>query len=233
MTPNNVYKVTQGHDKKESNNNSLLSPERRGGGGDTSTPGSRGSANGAANHIMIPDRPPPPYGQTAGIEWSKSNPADIKRSNMGGMPSKFQALGLYDHKLNMFHGTPNSNLNPKTQAPSPVNDGKLTPKQRTSSNQFLNKLSDRFLPKDKDIYRGGGHRSQSPHGSSFWGGQDLSQNEPESQQSPPPPPSPGAVMSRHDQKRMTLGHSKLDLVNQYNKMKSKQVYSRFELKSSN
>ncbi|KAG7235632.1 hypothetical protein INR49_002394, partial [Caranx melampygus] len=183
MTPNNVYKVTQGHDKKESNSNSHLSPERRGGGGDTPTPGPRGSANGAANHIMIPDRPPPPYGQTAGIEWSKTNAADVMRSNMGGIPSKFQSLGLYDHKLNLFHGTPNSNLNPKTQTPS---------------------------------------RSQSPHGSSFWGGQDLSQNEPESQQSPPPPPSPGAVMSRHDQKRMTLGHSKLDLVNQYNKMKSKQ-----------
>uniref|UniRef100_A0A3B4V098 Family with sequence similarity 83 member C n=1 Tax=Seriola dumerili TaxID=41447 RepID=A0A3B4V098_SERDU len=192
MTPNTVYKVTQGHDKKEPNNNSHL----------------------RTNHITVPDRPPPAYGQPMGIEWNKANPPDIMRSNIGGASSKFQALGLYDHKPGI----------------------KLTPKQRTTSNQFLNKLSDRFLPnssKDKDAYRGGALRSPSPHGSSLWGGPDLSQGEPESQQSPPPPPSPGVVMSRQDQKRMTLGHSKLDLVNQYNKMKSRQVYSRFELKSTN
>ncbi|XP_071350496.1 protein FAM83C [Trachinotus anak] len=238
MTPNTVYKVTQCHDKKEHNNNSHFSPERRGGeqaGGHTPTPG-RVSANGATNHNPVPEQRSPTYGQSVGIEWNKANPADIMRSNIGSASSKFQALGLYDHKPTMFHGTPNSNLNPKTQTHSPVNDSKLTSKQRTTSNQFLNKLSDRFLPissKDKDTYRGGGLRSPSPHGSSLWGGQDLSQSEPESQQSPPPPPSPGVLMSRHDQKRMTLGHSKLDLVNQYNKMKSKQVYSRFELKSTN
>lgn len=160
------------------------------------------------------------------------------RSNIGGTSSKFQALGLYDHKPGMFHGaglvpgTPNSNLNHKTQTPTPINDSKLTPKQRTSSNQFLNKLSDLFLPpSNKETYNF--RRSPSPHGTSPWGGPDLSQSEPESQQSPPPPPSPGVLMSRQDQKRMTLGHSKLDLVNQYNKMKSKQVYSRFELKTTN
>ncbi|XP_018541898.1 protein FAM83C isoform X2 [Lates calcarifer] len=239
MTSNTVYKVTQSHDKKEPSNNLHLSPERRGGGGDhagghTPTSGPWISANGAANHIPGPERPSPTYGQSMGIEWNKPNAADAMRSNIGGTSSKFQALGLYDHKLSLFHNTPNSNLNPKTQTPSPVNDSKLTPKQRTPSNQFLNKLTDRFLPtsnKDKDIFNF--RRSPSPHGSSPWAGPDLSQTEPESQQSPPPPPSPGVLMSRQDQKRMTLGHSKLDLVNQYNKMKSKQVYSRFELKSSN
>ncbi|XP_040890530.1 protein FAM83C [Toxotes jaculatrix] len=233
----NAYKVTQSHDKKEPNNSSHLSPERRGGepaGGLTPTPGPRVSANGATNHMPLPERPSPNYGQPMGIEWNKPNPADVMRPNIGGTSSKFQALGLYDHKPSMFHGTPNSNLNPKTQTPSPANDTKLVSKQRTSSNQFLNKLSDLFLPpsgKDKDTYNF--RRSPSPLSSSPWGGPDLCQTEPESQQSPPPPPSPGVLMSRQDQKRMTLGHSKLDLVNQYNKMKSKQVYSRFELKSTN
>ncbi|XP_076602327.1 protein FAM83C [Chaetodon auriga] len=247
MTSNIVYKVTQGHDKKEPNNNSHLSPERRGGdraGGQTPTPqihvtpGPRVSANGGSNHSPAMERPPPAYGQPMGIEWSKPSPADVMRSNIGGTSSKFQALGLYDHKPGMFHsaglipGTPNSNLNPKSQSPSPLNDSKLAPKQRTS-NQFLNKFTDFFLPpgKDKDTYNF--RRSPSPHGTTSWGGPDLSQGEPESEQSPPPPPSPAAVMNRQDQKRMTLGHSKLDLVNQYNKMKSKQVYSRFELKTSN
>ncbi|XP_035517728.1 protein FAM83C [Morone saxatilis] len=248
MTSNPVYKVTQSHDKKEPNNNSHLSPERRGGdraGGQTPTPqthvtpGSRVSANGGANHSPAMDRPPPPYGQTMGIEWNKPNPVDVMRSNISGTSSKFQGLGLYDHKLSMFHssglipGTPSSNLTPKTQTPSPVNDSKLPSKQRTPTNQLFNKFTDLFLPpssKEKDTYNF--RRSPSPLSTS-WGGPDLSQNEPESQQSPPPPLSPVALMSRQDQKRMTLGHSKLDLVNQYNQMKSKQVYSRFELKTSN
>nr|XP_019961934.1 PREDICTED: protein FAM83C [Paralichthys olivaceus] len=239
MTANAVYKVTQGHDKKETNSISHLSPERRGGGaeqGHILPPGSRVSANGAANHILVPERPSSTFAQPMGIERNKPGAMDVVRSNIGGTSSKFQALGLYDHKPSMFHGTPNSNLNPRTQTPSQVNDSKLTPKQRTPSNQFLNKLSDLFVTpsgkdKDKDSYNP--WRSPSPHGSSPWGGPDLSQTEPESQQSPPPPPSPVALMSRQDQKRMTLGHSKLDLVNHYNKMKSKQVYSRFELKSTN
>ncbi|XP_041835314.1 protein FAM83C [Melanotaenia boesemani] len=235
MTSNTVYKVTQSHDKKEPTGSSHLSPERRAGGIERvggQSPTARGSANGATNHSPAPDRPSPTYGQPMGIEWNKPKPMDIMRANISGTSSKFQALGLYDHKPSMFHGNHNSNLNPKTQTPSPVNDSKLTPKQRTSSNQFLNKLSDMFLPttsKDKDYNF---HRSPSPLNSSAWGGPDLSQPEPESQQSPPPPPSPVAFINRQDQKRMTLGHSKLDLVNQYNKMKSKQVYSRFELKST-
>ncbi|KAI3370016.1 hypothetical protein L3Q82_024442, partial [Scortum barcoo] len=235
MTSNTVYKVTQGHDKKEPNNNSHLSPERRGGdraGGQTPTP----QRNGGTNHSPAVDRPPPPYGQAIGIEWSKPSPADvIMRSNISGTSSKFQALGLYDHKPSMFHSAGlanNSNLNPKTPTPSPVNDIKVAPKPRTTTKPMLNKFTDLFLPpSSKDAYNF--RRSPSPHGTSPWGGPDLSQPEPESQQSPPPPPSPTVLMSRQDEKRMTLGHSKLDLVNQYNKMKSKQVYSRFELKNSN
>uniref|UniRef100_A0A3P8U6K5 Family with sequence similarity 83 member C n=1 Tax=Amphiprion percula TaxID=161767 RepID=A0A3P8U6K5_AMPPE len=193
MPSNNVYKVTQGLDKKDPGG-SHLSPERRGSGGQTPTSGLRGSANGGTNHGP----------------WNKPNPADVMRANIGGTSSKFQALGLYDHKPSI----------------------KLNPKQRTPPNLF-NKLSDMFLPpsKDKDTYNF--RRSPSPHGPSPWGGPDLCQPEPESQQSPPPPTSPTTLISRQDNKRMTLGHSKLDLVNQYNKMKSKQVYSRFELKSSN
>ncbi|XP_029005777.1 protein FAM83C [Betta splendens] len=219
MASNNVYKVTQGHDVKDST--SHFSPERRGGG---PTPGPRGSANGGSSPTPLHERVSPPYGQPIGIEWNKANAADLMRSNISGASSKFQALGLYDHKPNMFHGTPNSNLTPKAPTPAPVNDLKPGLKQRTPPNQFLNKFTDFF--KDKD------YRSPSPLNSSGWGGPDLCQPEPESQQSPPPPPSPGAVISRNDNKRLTLGHSKLDLVNKYNK-KTRPVYSRFELKSTN
>ncbi|XP_078105607.1 protein FAM83C [Sander vitreus] len=232
MTSNTVYKVTQAHDTKP-NSNPRLSPERRGG---TLTPpghvtaGPRASANGGANHSPGMERPPPPYGQQMGVEWNKHNPADAIRANIGGATSKLQGLGLYEHKAGMFHGagTPMSNINPKTQTPSPGNDGKFTPKQRTPSNPFLNKLSDIFLPSSKETYNF--RRPPSPLDNPPWGGPDLSQNELESQQSPPPPLSPGVVMNRHDQKRMTLGHSKLDMVNQYNKLKNRQIYSRFELK---
>jgi len=222
MTSNTVYKVTQNLDKKESNSNPLLSPERR---GQTPTPpGTRGLSNGGTHQ----DRPPPAYGQQMGIEWNKPNTADVMRSNIGGASSKFQALGLYDHKPNMFH-SPTSNY--RTHTPSPITDMKLAPKQRTPPNQFFNKLSDIFLPNSKETYNTRG--SPSPMEIPPWGGPDLTMNEPESEQSPPPPPSPTVLMNRHDQKRLTLGHSKLDLVNQYNKMKSRQVYSRFELKTSN
>ncbi|XP_072308158.1 protein FAM83C [Eucyclogobius newberryi] len=231
MTTNNIYKVTQTHDKKESNSSSHMSPERRGG----QTPTNQNSAN----HSSSAERPSAIY-QPMGIEWNKPSPVDMMRSNIGGASSKFQALGLYEHKPTLYHSsgygsnTPNTSLNSKAPTPSPIQDPKLNPKNRSSSNQFLNKLSDLFLPpsnKEKDNYNY--RRSPSPLAPSPWGGPDLSQTEPESQQSPPPPPSPGVVMNRQDQKRMTLGHSKLDLVNQYNKMKSKNVYSRFELKSSN
>lgn len=245
MNSNAVYKVTQGHD-----NHSHLSPERRGveRGGPPLTspnhisPGQRVSANGGTNPSPAQDRRPPPYGPPMGLEWNKTNTADILRSNINGTSSKFQSLWLYDHKPGKFHnaglagGTPSSHLSPKTPTPSPVTDSKLNPKQRTPPHQFLNKLSDIFLPpssKDKETYNY--RRSPSPHGTTTWGGPDLSQPEPESQQTLPPPPplSPTILMNRQDQKRMTLGHSKLDLVNHYNKMKSKQVYSRFELKTSN
>lgn len=241
MASNNIYKVTQSHDKKESNSNPHLSPERRSGQTPTNqTPiTSVSRVNGVANHSPAPERPSPVY-QPMGIEWNKPSPVDMLRSNIGGASSKFQALGLYEHKPTLFHNSsyipanPNTNLNSKTPTPSPIPDPKLNSKHRSSSNQFLNKLSDLFLPpsnKDKDSYNY--RRSPSPLGPTPWGGPDLSQAEPESQQSPPPPPSPGLLMNRQDQKRMTLGHSKLDLVNQYNKMKSRNVYSRFELKSSN
>lgn len=169
-------------------------------------------ANGAANQGPAPERLPPPYGQAPGVEWNKAPPSDVLRTHVGGASSKHQAKGLYDHK---------AGANAKARSPSPVGD-KLAPKHRSPSNQLLTKFSDLFLP-------AGGHAHRPPP----WAGPDLSPEEAEREQSPPPPPSPVAVMSRQDQKRMTLGHSKLDLLNQYNKLKSKQVYSRFELKTPN
>lgn len=220
MSSATVYRVAPGSDRKEPGATSCLSPDRRERvGGPAPTPAAP-RANGGTNHASAAERlPPPPYSQAVGVEWNKAPPTDGLRSHMGGASSKFQAMGLYDHKANAFQS---ANPTAKTRSPSPVND-KLAAKHKTSSNQLFHKFTDLFLPPSGHTYR-----SPSP-----WGGPDLSQTEPESQQSPPPPPSPVAVMSRHEQKRMTLGHSKLDLVNQYNKLKSRQVYSRFELKTPN
>lgn len=246
MTPNTVYKVTQGHDKKDLNANSHPSPERRGGQTPTpqNYPSSATRTNGGVLHGVpperlspsyggLPERSPPVYHAAMGMDWSKAGLSEVLRANVAGNTSKFQTLGLYDHKPNMFHsGLPSANLTPKTGATSPLPDSKM-PSKRTPSNPFLNRLSDMFLPPSKEKESYNFRRSPSPHEAVPWGGPDLSQSEPESQQSPPPPLSPTLLMTRQDHKRMTLGHSKLDLVNQYNKMKSKQVYSRFELKSSN
>ncbi|KAL0978840.1 hypothetical protein UPYG_G00176400 [Umbra pygmaea] len=205
---NTVYKVTQGAKKEPST--SHLSPERRGG---TLTPtsqnqtpqGSRGSHNGT-NQILFSERP------------SSRNDGP----NLEGTTSKFQTLGVYDHRSNLFNNSP--------MAPSPVLENSLSVKHRTTS-PFINKLTDLFhSPTKKDVFP---PMEKDPHNykkvifpSTPFAGPDLTKAEPEI----PPPPPPG--INRHDQKRMTLGHSKLDLVNHYNKLKSKQVYSRFELKNN-
>ncbi|XP_004068768.1 protein FAM83C [Oryzias latipes] len=220
MASNAIFKVT--NDKKEPVTSSYLSPQRRDGG--QTAGAARGPANAAVGHTPVLERSPPAYVQPNATDWNKPNSADGKRSNIGGVSSKIQGLTLYDNKQSMYHSTPNSNLSPNAQTPSPVNDSKLAPKQRSSSNQFLNKLFPQPFSKDKDSYSF--CRSPSPHGPSPWGGPDLSQPELES------PPPPATFMNRHDNKRMTLGHSKLELVNQYNR-RPKPVYSRFELKSTN
>lgn len=209
MASGTTFKVTQGHDQKEA----TVSPDRRdrSSGVRLNTPNAV-AANGGTNHsTAVEQRLPPtyghtgaPYSQPAGIEWNRAREG-VRGWDVGGASTKFQALAIHDHKGSVKIG-------------------------RTSSNQLLNKFTDFFLQTPPS--QGNSARSPSP-----WGGPDLSQAEPESQQSPPPPPplSPtGAPISRQDQKRMTLGHSKLDLVNQYNhRMKGKQVYSRFELKTNN
>ncbi|XP_077433720.1 protein FAM83C [Vanacampus margaritifer] len=242
LTSNPVYKVTQGQDKGEPPA-SHLSLERR-------LQNLAASSNGAANHSPLLERRAPPYG----LERTKGNTADIMRAHRAGTVSKFQTLGLYEHKVNLFHATaPPPRLHRSRTPPLLVSEAKLGAKHRSSSNQLLHKLSDFFLPPSS----GKDHlaRSASPHGTVAWGGPELSQSEPESLQAPPLPPPLLLVskqdqnvtqdksaraepsgqpdpITRQDQKRMTLGHSKLDLVNHYNKMKTKQVYSRFELKSS-
>lgn len=157
---------------------------------------------------------------TSGVEWAK---AGAFQTSLTGPTSKFQALDLHEHK-NDFQ------IAAKAQ-PNPVMENK-TPKVRSPTNPFFNKFTDLFTSaaKDKEPYM----LYRPPPYSTAFGGPDLSQNEPESCQSPPPPgplPKEGKI-TRGDEKRMTLGHSKLDLVNHYNKLKSKQVYSRFELKNN-
>ncbi|XP_061544122.1 protein FAM83C [Phycodurus eques] len=256
LTSNPVYKVTQGHDKADPLS-SHLSLERRGAERRVQNLASpRASSNGATNHSPLLERRTLAYG----LEGTKGNPADIIWSHRGAPASKFQALGLYEHKVKLFQATaPPPLLHRSRSPPLVIPETKLGAKHRSSSNQLLHKLSDFFLPPSGKDHLA---RSASPPGTIAWGGPDLSQSEPESQQPPPPQPPPLAQISRQDQnvyqekssrpehttqqdqtvsqdqitrqdqKRMTLGHSKLDLVNQYNKMKSKQVYSRFELKNS-
>ncbi|KAG7478293.1 hypothetical protein MATL_G00078760 [Megalops atlanticus] len=226
--PAPVYQVN--HDKKEPNN-AFPGPDRRGGQSQTTLTQSgqrlRGSPNGTLQSPTS-EHPVPGAGQTPGIEWSKGETPDYLRSNLAGTTSKIQALGLYDHKQNLFHNTPKT----------PPVDNKMTSKQRSPSNPILNKITDFFTPntKEREAY----NLRRSPPQSTAFGGPDLTQAEPESRQPLPPPPplSPEGGrtdqwMNRHDTKRMTLGHSKLDLVNHYNKMKSKHIYSRFELKNNN
>lgn len=218
LTPQ-VYKVTQ--EKKDTG--TIKSSEKRGvsHSGLHMPQGShigRGSHNDSLQNPVIEC-------STSGVEWSK---AGAFQTSLGGPTSKFQALDLYDHK-NVFH------IAAKSQ-PNPIMENK-TPKIRSPTSPFFNKFTDLFSPsaKDKEPYM----LYKPPLYSTAFGGPDLSQNEPESSQSPPPPvPLPkervgqDGRITRGDEKRMTLGHSKLDLVNHYNKMKSKQVYSRFELKNS-
>lgn len=227
--PATVYKVSQ--DKQEAGSGQKT-PDRRAGLSPVPSPlmttGShliRGSPNGSG-HGIVPERPS--LGPTAGMEWAKAGTPEFLRANLGGPINKFQALGLYDHKVgaNYYGG------NVKT---TPV-ENKYAPKQTPAGNLF-NKFTDFFSTANKDrdtyIYK------RSPTHSTAYGGPDLSQNEPESKQVlPPPAPLPKEGLgndhriTRGDEKRMTLGHSKLDLVNQYNK-KTRPVYSRFELKSNN
>ncbi|KAL2090666.1 hypothetical protein ACEWY4_012929 [Coilia grayii] len=296
--PATVYKVTQ---EKQEVNSGAKASDRRGGGGHSPAPSSPGSAlirsspNGSnQNHLterqshIMPERPShlqerSNFGPTTGMEWARAGTPEFLRANLGGPISKFQALGLYDHK-NYFSpkgppaalpaenygtrvpqaglpvenygtrvpqaGLPVENYGTRVpQAGLPVEnygtrvphaalpmENKYNPKPTGSSN-ILNKLTDFFTApnKDKDPYA----YKRSPTQSTAYGGPDLSQAEPESRQVLP---APGSVpkdsfgndlwLNRRDEKRMTLGHSKLDLVNQYNK-RTKPVYSRFELKSNN
>uniref|UniRef100_A0A1A7YX73 Family with sequence similarity 83, member C n=2 Tax=Iconisemion striatum TaxID=60296 RepID=A0A1A7YX73_9TELE len=227
IKPNRVYNITL-NDEKEPVGSSHLSPERRGLGVARVLglpPTVRDSSNGGTNLNPVPDRPPPAYGQKKVNGWTVNSP-EINQGNIFSPSLKFQELSLYDRK---YLPNLNSSLNPIGQRILPANDMRPYPKHWPPVS--FDKFSEVLEPsKEKEPHNF--RRSPSPHGSSPWGESVLCPPEPETFQAPPPPTSPPAFMSRHDQKRMTLGHSKLDLVNQYNK-KPKQVYSRFELKNSN
>lgn len=161
--------------------------------------------------------------QSAGVEWAKVGAAEYLRTNIAGQTSKIQSFGLY------------SSPKPPSPTQQSPTDNRISPKHRLPT-PFLSKFTELFTTKDKDLHL----LQKNPSHSSPFGGPDLSQNEPESKQVPPPPGpmpidrmGPEKGIHRRDEKRMTLGHSKLDLVNHYNKLnKSKQVYSRFELKNN-
>nr|XP_054589238.1 protein FAM83C [Nothobranchius furzeri] len=226
MKPNRVYNITL-NDEKEPAGSSHLSPERRGLGVAKVLglpPTVRDSSNGGANPSAISDRPPPAYSQKKVNGWNMISP-EINQGNVFGPSSKFQELSLYDRK---YLPNLNPNLNPKGQRILPANDKRPYPKHWSPVS--CDNFSDVEPAKEKEPHNF--RRSPSPRGSSPWVESVLCSPEQETLQGPLPPTSPPAFINRHDQKRMTLGHSKLDLVNQYNK-KPKQVYSRFELKNSN
>lgn len=218
ITPQ-VYKVTQ--EKKDAGTNKSL---EKWGVSNSGVQMPQGSHTGRGSHNDSLQNPVMEC-STSGMEWAK---AGVFQTNLSGPTSKFQALDLYDHK--------NALPSAAKAQPHPLMENKM-PKVRSPTSPFLNKFTDLFSlsAKDKDPYV----LHRPPPYSTAFGGPDLSQNEPESSQSPPPPaPLPkervgqdGRII-RGDEKRMTLGHSKLDLVNHYNQMKSKQVYSRFELKNN-
>ncbi|KAF4083561.1 hypothetical protein AMELA_G00143610 [Ameiurus melas] len=215
LTPQ-VYKVTQ----EKEDTGTIMSSEKR----SVSNSGlhmpqgshiGRGFHNDSLQNPVVECSP-------SGVEWAK---AGAFQTNLAGPTSKFQALDLYDHNY----------IAAKSQ-PNPLMENK-TPKVRSPTGPFFNKLTDLFSSsaRDKEPYE----FYRSPPYSTAFGGPDLSQNEPESSQIPPPPAAlpkerlgQDGRITRGDEKRMTLGHSKLDLVNRYNKMKLKQVYSRFELKNN-
>ncbi|XP_066521186.1 protein FAM83C [Hoplias malabaricus] len=219
--PPPVYKVTQ-----EKKDNPVKSPERRVGPMGQGNHSGRGSSN---DNLQSPTT----EWNSSGVEWAKAGTPEFLRANLAGPTSKFQAMGLYDHN-NLYSG-PKAPPIPQPQVPM---ETKHPPKVRSPPHAFSNKFTNLFSPasKEKDSYI---FQRSPPHSTAF-GGPDLSQNEPESIQSPPPPAplhkdrtGPDAMINRRDKNRMTLGHSKLDLVNHYNKLKAKQVYSRFELKNNN
>ncbi|XP_030230371.1 protein FAM83C [Gadus morhua] len=253
MSSSTVYKVTQGGDKVSPTPHA---PERRGGSGERERGGGGGgltptlqnhglqgtrttTPNRVTNQSPLPERTTPGYGPPGGKDRLKSSPADYLRPNFNPNTSKFQSMGLYDHKPSAYHSAalpPGAGPASNAHSPPPTaNDGRLIAR-RPSANPFLTKLTDLFLPPSgKDREPAAGRRPSREEAIPSWGGPDLSLPQPESQQSPPPPPPAvaGGGLNRSDGKRMTLGHSKLDLVNHYNKLKSKHVYSRFELKNGN
>ncbi|XP_030634931.1 protein FAM83C [Chanos chanos] len=206
------------------------------------------SSNGT---VLNPTDEHKSHGVSQKPEWTKPGSTEYLRGNLGGSASKFQGLGMYNNK-NYFNNNPKTptptqhnptesklrsppnplfNNTPKT--PLSTQHNPVEPKQRSPPN-LVNKFSELFTGNSKkDSY----NFKRSPPQS--MGTSDLSPKEPESKQGLPlPAPFPvdhagkESWINRRDEKRMTLGHSKLDLVNQYNKMKSKQVYSRFELKNN-
>ncbi|KAK1795664.1 hypothetical protein P4O66_001157 [Electrophorus voltai] len=211
-----VYKVTQ---EKKDSGNPIKGQERR----------DRGSPNGT---LLAPTVDGPGSGAGPGMEWAKAGTPEFLRANLAGPKSKFQVSDSYDYK-NLYHNSPKSSPHP--QLPM---QNKVFPKVRSPTNPFFNKFTDLFTSSSKE--KDSSNFQRSPAQSTTFGGPDLSQNEPESIQGPPPPgpmpkerTGPDTGILRRDVKRMTLGHSKLDLVNHYNKMNPKQVYSRFELKNNN
>ncbi|XP_062853250.1 protein FAM83C [Trichomycterus rosablanca] len=216
---NPVYKVTQ--EKKDTG--TIKSLERRG----IANQGLIGNPVGRVNLSDITRSPTAELstsggGHTAGVEWSKTTSPDFLSKNLAGPTSKFQAMDLYDHKNSLYSTS-------KATPTPPVMENKMMPKVRSPTNPFF-KVVDLFNSSNKDPYL---FLNRSPYTTAF-GGPDLSQNEPESTQSPPPPAPlpkervvPESKITRGDEKRLTLGHSKLDMVNQYNK--ARPVYSRFEL----
>lgn len=180
-------------------------------------------------------------GTSGAVEQSSSdsqafNPSALR--NGGGAVSKISGLGLYETKQSY---TP---LNPslgKEQRSPPYAEPEQPGKQKTAP--LFSKLTNVLTPGAKEGFTKPPTRNNAATVSHF---KDLSLSEStKTNENKPgypvvPAPLPADMLpavrrgeiSRNDVKRMTLGHSQLDLVNHYNKMKSKNIYSRFEVKDT-
>ncbi|MBN3272003.1 FA83C protein, partial [Polyodon spathula] len=196
-----------------------------------SDPSSSCSSNSFSSIKKCPGMGSPAY------KLNYNNSPNKKGPSPGGAESKISGLGLHEPKQNF---TP---LNPslgKEQRSCPHAEPEQPGKQKTAP--LFSKLSD-FFPGTKEGFTKSPTRNNAAAVLPF---KDLSLSElTKTSENKPgysvvPAPLPADVLpavrrggiNRHDVKRMTLGHSQLDLVNHYNKMKSKNIYSRFEVKDT-
>ncbi|XP_039590384.1 protein FAM83C [Polypterus senegalus] len=206
------------HDKKEGNNG--LSNVDKGGSSPTTFhfPSQilRGSGTGGPSVVPLNEWSNARNGPSVVpfTEWSNSR---------NGLVQKSTGLGLFETRQNF-----NSNHNTYLEH---------EPNSKQRPTVLLSKMTDLLtLPTKNKEVPPPNMPVRSPPRNGFPAFKDIKWSDTENRPGIPDGPLPSETqpqermnkINRHDEKRMTLGHSKLELVNQYNK--TKKIYSRFEMK---